>query len=280
MRLLLKSILVFLICSFSVYAEEFIAVLELEGTITKNESAVLTDKLINQLANTNKYRVVERSQMQAILQEQEFQQTGCTSSECAVDVGQILGVEKIVTGSIGKIGSLYSISLRMINVSTGEIERSSSVEQSGTIEDVLTKGIRNSVNVLSGITPAIEIKPTKESSSKSQYESQRKTKRVFTIVTASCAAISAGLSVYFYTDLDKKKTSYDQLTTGADFESAWADVESAKTATIATGGVATCFAITSVIIGTRKIETPKGNDVSFIPSGGINNVGLTLNFNF
>lgn len=281
MRTQLQQIVLVLLCTVSfLSAETFIAVLELDGTISKDESAVLTDKLINQLANTQKYRVVERSQMQAILQEQEFQQTGCTSSECAVDVGQILGVEKIVTGSIGKIGSLYSISLRMINVSTGEIEHTSSVEQEGTIEDVLTKGIGRSANALSGITVVEEKKPKKEKAKENSYESQRRTKRAFTIATASCATISAGLSIFFYTDMKKQKESYDALTHGADFETAWSDIERAKTVSIATGGMAACFAISSVIIGTRKIETPKGNEVTLQPVGSDDMFGLTFNLHF
>ena len=45
-----------------------------------------------------------------MLKEQGFQQSGCVSSECAVEAGKLLGVDQIVTGSIGKIGSYYTVS--------------------------------------------------------------------------------------------------------------------------------------------------------------------------
>lgn len=267
------------------FSEEFIAVIELTGTISQNESAVLTDKLINLLSSDKKFRVVERSQMKAVLDEQEFQQTGCTNSECAVDIGQILGVAKIVTGSIGQIGSLYSISLRMINVSTGEIEQSSSYEQTGTIEDVLTKGLHKSLNQLLGkeledtekTTIAKDTKPKKELS---PYEAKQRKKRVGTILTASGATLSAGACLFFAVDMNKKKESYDALGHGADFDAAWDEVEQRKTLALITGCVSVGFTISSVLIGTKKIKTPKGNELSFAPSSNSIDHSLTLHFNF
>ena len=38
--------------------------------------------------------------MEQILVEQGFQQSGCTTNECMVEVGKLIGVEKIVSGSI------------------------------------------------------------------------------------------------------------------------------------------------------------------------------------
>ena len=44
--------------------------------------------------------------MGAILEEQGLQQSGCVSSECAVEVGNALGAKFIVTGSISKVGNI------------------------------------------------------------------------------------------------------------------------------------------------------------------------------
>ena len=43
--------------------------------------------------------------MEDILKEQGFQQTGCTSDECVVEVGKIIGVQQMVGGSISKVGN-------------------------------------------------------------------------------------------------------------------------------------------------------------------------------
>ena len=121
-----------------------VAVLDLEATgVTESEAKTLTDKLRGELINTGKFKVIERSQMEQILKEQGFQQTGCTSSDCAVEMGQLLGVKNIITGSIGKVGQTFLISVRIIHVGTGEITKIVDEDMQGKIDVLLTKGMKN-----------------------------------------------------------------------------------------------------------------------------------------
>ena len=80
--------------------------------------------------------------MEEVLKEQSFQQTGCVSSECAVEVGKLLGVEQIVSGNISKVGDYFSVTARVVSVSTGEIVRSTIYDHSGDIGGLLTQGMR------------------------------------------------------------------------------------------------------------------------------------------
>jgi len=64
------------------------------------------------------YKVIERSQMDKILDEMQFQRTGCTDEECAVEVGKVLGVERIIIGSVGLVGETYTINSRIIDIET------------------------------------------------------------------------------------------------------------------------------------------------------------------
>lgn len=115
-----------------------VAILDLEGRgISDLEAATLTDRLRSEMVEVGAFVVVERGQMEMLLEEQGFQQTGCTSAECAVEVGKLLGVQKMVTGSIGKLGELYTVDARMFDVQTGEIERVSKREHRGGIEGLI-----------------------------------------------------------------------------------------------------------------------------------------------
>ena len=115
-----------------------IAVLPLEGNgISAPEALVLTDELRSVLVKSGKYNVVERSNMESILQEQGFQLSGCTSTECAVEAGKLLGVNKMVTGSVGKLGELFNITVRLFDVGSGRIEKSSSQKHEGSVEELL-----------------------------------------------------------------------------------------------------------------------------------------------
>ena len=96
------------------------------------------------LLNTGKFRVMERSQMQAILKEQNFQQSGaCDGSECAVEIGKLLSVDHMVVGTVGKVGGTYVVTTRLVSVQTGEVLKSvtktSKAEVDAIVTDVLPK---------------------------------------------------------------------------------------------------------------------------------------------
>ncbi|MFC1547833.1 CsgG/HfaB family protein [Candidatus Neomarinimicrobiota bacterium] len=119
-----------------------IAVVELEAYgISEIEVQALTNRLRVELFQTGRFAVVERDQMRAIMEEQDFQQTGCTTNECLVEVGQLLNVQQIFAGSISKLGEVFSIEVRVIDVLTGEIVNAAIVDVMGAISDVLTEGI-------------------------------------------------------------------------------------------------------------------------------------------
>lgn len=101
-----------------------IAVLDLSGSgVSAEELTGLTNRLRMELFKTGYYTIVERSIMAEILEEQGFQQTGCTDSECAVELGKMLNVEKIIAGSVDRVGEIYATSIRMIDVESGKIDR-------------------------------------------------------------------------------------------------------------------------------------------------------------
>jgi hypothetical protein len=123
-----------------------IAVIDLNGIgISNSDALALTNRLISELFLTQRYTILERDRISEILQEQGFQQTGCTSSECLVEMGKLLNVEQIISGSVGKIGTYYTIDLRTIDIQSGRILVAANVDISGGIEEVLTRGMRTAV---------------------------------------------------------------------------------------------------------------------------------------
>lgn len=117
-----------------------VAVLDFEGRgISQMEAQTLTDRLSSELSNTNAVILVERGQMTEILDEQGFQQSGCTNAECAAEVGALLGVQFMISGSIGKIGNSYTIDSKMFSVETGATEKSVSSTYKGEIDGLITE---------------------------------------------------------------------------------------------------------------------------------------------
>lgn len=115
-----------------------IAILDLQGEgINQTEARTLTGRLRSKLVNTNTFHVLEREQMDEILGEQGFQQSGCVSDECLVEIGRLVGVEQMVGGTIGKIGSTYTLDLRIIEVQTGRIVKTVSEDYRGDADGLL-----------------------------------------------------------------------------------------------------------------------------------------------
>ena len=118
--------------------KETVAILDFEGRgISQMEAQTLTDRLMSEMVNTNAVIMVERNQMEEIMQEQGFQQSGCTTSECAAEVGALLGVQNMVSGSFGKLGNSYTIDAKLFSVSTGGTIRSVSKTYKGEVDGLL-----------------------------------------------------------------------------------------------------------------------------------------------
>jgi len=84
---------------------------------------IFTEKTVNFLSTTNVFRVIRTSDRDMLTKEQEFAYFGYANEENAkVKYGQLLGAELICLGKVSRIGDIYSLSLRIINVSTGIIE--------------------------------------------------------------------------------------------------------------------------------------------------------------
>lgn len=113
---------------------------------------ILGSTLASELLATNRVRVLERSQVDQILKEQGFQNSGaCDAGECAVEIGKLLTVQQMVVGSVGRLGSVQSLSLRLVDVGTGEVTKSVSKSCECPQEAVLTRLAPQAVRELLGV---------------------------------------------------------------------------------------------------------------------------------
>lgn len=125
-----------------------IAVLDLQfgGKLDSEYQLPLSDALRFELIRTGRFQVMERNQMESVLVEQGFQMAGCASDECAIKAGKLLGVQQMMAGSISKVGDLYSIILRLIDVESGAIVDADKIDCACPIEEVLSVRLRQAAN--------------------------------------------------------------------------------------------------------------------------------------
>ncbi|PKL40111.1 MAG: hypothetical protein CVV44_07815 [Spirochaetae bacterium HGW-Spirochaetae-1] len=121
-----KSIILLILISISTqsYAAGMrIAVMDFKADGVPEATARRVSELIRtEMINSGEFIVIERKQMDMILKEQGFQKSGCTDETCAVEVGKLVSAEKILIGTVMKLGDKIIINGRIVDVEKGIAE--------------------------------------------------------------------------------------------------------------------------------------------------------------
>lgn len=87
--------------------------------VSKSEMRSIINVLSSNLFKTDAFTVIDVSQREMILEEMEFSMSGCTDESCMLEVGRMLAAEAIVVGNLGKVGSRYVLTIKMLETETG-----------------------------------------------------------------------------------------------------------------------------------------------------------------
>ncbi len=117
----------------------------------------LADMLTTELVQSGQYRMIEREELESLLKEQDLGTQGVVTPESAASLGQVLGVELAVVGSVTEFGykdrggdgavksvglgyrneaAVVGVDVRLINTSTGEIIAAEQVRKSKSAKGV------------------------------------------------------------------------------------------------------------------------------------------------
>jgi len=143
MLTMIKNYFIWILFSAFVYSQSdvpSVAVLDFEANgIPDYEAETLTERLRSEIANTKAFRITDRKLLDKIINEQALQQSGCTTDECAAEVGQLLGAQYMISGSIGKLGQTFTVDVKLVSVTTGAAERTKTASFTGPIAGLITE---------------------------------------------------------------------------------------------------------------------------------------------
>ena len=119
-----------------------IALFQLETSgVEPKLASVVSDMVFAEMGKLPNSSVIGSKEIDTMLgYEQKKQVAGCTDTSCVVAIGGALGVDKIVLGSIGKVGTSYVFNLKLLNMKTAEAKVEnvySKRVKGGTEEDFL-----------------------------------------------------------------------------------------------------------------------------------------------
>src|SRR3989338_3388470 len=85
-------------------------------------STIVSERLITKLVGQKKLEVIERALMEKVLKELKLQASGAIDEQSAKQIGKVLGVEAIVSGTLIDLGEKeVEINARLIKTETGQI---------------------------------------------------------------------------------------------------------------------------------------------------------------
>jgi TolB-like protein len=126
-------------------------------------AGTLTDKMVSQLLNLRRFKVIDRTALDKVLQEQQLQVSGIVDDQAAVQVGKVAGADAIVVASIVQKGSNGRVSVRVIDTETsetvvarGEQVGGSDVEDYEKAVDDLAIMIYNEMPIVEGFIVSVE----------------------------------------------------------------------------------------------------------------------------
>jgi len=125
----MRILLMLLIFVSIAEARERMAVLDLKPVgVDDNLTMAVSENLRTMIISGGRYEIVERSQINKLLQEYQLRQSGLTEDGHARKIGSLANVDLVLLGSLSQIFECYTINARIINVATGVVIKALKVE--------------------------------------------------------------------------------------------------------------------------------------------------------
>lgn len=209
-----------------------IAVLDLEAEgVPSIVAKAVSDIVRTEFVKIDNFKVIERSQIDKILDEMEFQLSDLADESQAVKIGELSSAKKIILGQVSALGDKVVITLRIVDVETGESEYSAqdtapdidavdtvAVKLAREFAQTIVSGNKEFFTALSpsvyytqGIIPGL-----------GQFYADRPVNGVASGILVYGSAGFAGWAYYNYT---QKRAAYDAGQFGSNFDTLSSDLQ-------------------------------------------------------
>ncbi|BBO18846.1 conserved hypothetical protein [Candidatus Brocadia pituitae] len=118
---------------------------DLQGNVTEL-GRFLAEEFSVALAGTSKgFEVVDRTHLKSILVEHKLSSTGIIDPQTARKLGQIVGVDALITGTITPFGDSIRISVKVLDTATAKVVSASTgnIAKTKAIEELLARGVES-----------------------------------------------------------------------------------------------------------------------------------------
>lgn len=154
-----------------------IAVLDFKADgVPQKKAAMIAELVRTEIISTNKYTVIERSQMDQIFKEHGLSNTGITDESGAAKLGKLLSAQKILIGTVMQLGDNLVITSRVVDVEKGIAEFAAKVTAD---DDSLLEQVGDLVAQLTGAETDDGAEAPTKATAKASVKANKKTYKLY-----------------------------------------------------------------------------------------------------
>lgn len=118
---------------------------DLQGNVTELGRFLAEEFSVALAGTSNGFEVVDRTHLKSILAEHKLSATGLIDPQTARKLGQIAGVDAIITGTITPFGDSIRISVKVLDTATAKVISASTgnIAKTKAIEELLARGVES-----------------------------------------------------------------------------------------------------------------------------------------
>ncbi len=229
------TIVLLIFCTQLIFAEKASSVAILDFFEVKDASKKRHKAMSNifevELKAKRVYTIFDRSAIKTLLKEPANKKyNDCDSIQCQIEIGRLIGVDKIITGSLLKFEDFFSLTIEIIEVETGYTEKAFAVEINRTQNSAVIVGCKRGASLVSQyaivtspvnivpqvlITPKIKKEKKRDKPDKLKFETtptrphQKSIAAQVGLYTAS--VVGFGLGAYYDQEVSRTYKTYLEI---------------------------------------------------------------------
>ncbi len=182
---------------------------DLQGNVTELGRFIAEEFAVALLGTGQGFEIVDRTHLQVLIKEHKLSSTGLIDPATAQKLGQIAGVDALVTGSITPFGDTVRLSVKILDAKTAKLigANSSNIPATEAIKTLLGSGIQG---VGSGATSQKSTTSTPPLQAVQEIESNG-----FTFALQKCQRSGSTVTFYFIITNNKQDRSLTFGTTNS-----------------------------------------------------------------
>jgi len=118
--------------------KQLVAVLPLEGKdLTPDQRTAFSDAFQSSIAQSGEYQLASSAEVSKMSPDEIQKVQNCTRDECATTIGAQLGVDRVISSTVAKLGEgKYQVSAKVLSVKDGTIVKTATADHEGDLANL------------------------------------------------------------------------------------------------------------------------------------------------